>query len=159
MSWRWTVETLSRRWRRLGDGFIAAVVRDRFQVLPKKVINVHKYCKIIPVQWTEYCFGFSSGNAGHRYFRPDDKTKENQTLTHVHRHCYHSDLALAKHSPCNLYVYPSAMRRHEEVTKKYRAFLHSKTKDGFFICTWSPPSPCLGKAYRLKIKSNPIKRT
>lgn len=159
MSWRWTVETLSRRWRRLGDGFIAAVVRDRFQVLPKKVINVHKYCKIIPVQWTEYCFGFSSGNAGHRYFRPDDKTKENQTLTHVHRHCYHSDLALSKHSPCNPYVYPSAMRRLEEVTTKYRAFLHSRNKDGFFICTWSPPPPCLGKAYRLKIKSNPIKRT
>lgn len=66
----------------------------------------------------------------------DDKTKENQTLTHVHRHCYHSDLALAKHSPCNLYVYPSAMRRRlEEVTKKYKAFLHSKNKDGFFICT------------------------
>lgn len=61
----------------------------------------------------------------------DDKTKGNQTLTHVHRHCYHSDLALSKHSPCNPYVYPSAMRRLEEVTKKYRAFLHSKNKDGF----------------------------
>lgn len=47
----------------------------------------------------------------------------------------HNDLVLAQCSPCNLYVYHSAMQRLEVVAKKYRIFLHSENEDGFLIRT------------------------